>query len=86
MHCNGKCQLQKKIKETNNKDQQDTQRKSEAGINIFLSKNFYASVETLFSTLIKQKYFIINEGTVVDNAAQCFHPPQNFYANLAATA
>ena len=79
MHCNGQCQVQKKMNEAGNKDKQSNERKSETGFNILSSKSFFASVELLLSGFIKQQYFIFNPGNPVDNSARFFHPPQNFF-------
>jgi hypothetical protein len=79
MHCNGKCQLQKKMDETNNKDRQNTERRNETGLNILSSKSFFASIESLLDISIKQKYFIADSVIPLNNSSQFFHPPQTFF-------
>ena len=78
MHCNGKCQLQKKINTEENKDKQATERKNETLNEVLSSKSFFASVETPIKIFTVQKYFITNTGSPVDKSFQFFHPPQTF--------
>ncbi|MEP6467320.1 MAG: hypothetical protein ABJB05_13505 [Parafilimonas sp.] len=79
MHCNGQCQLQKRLNETDNKDKQTTERKGETGIEVLSSKSFFAVVQTPFRASLNKKYFIINTGTPVDHSFTFFHPPQSFF-------
>jgi len=79
MHCNGKCQLQKKLNEENNKDKQNTERKNEVGNEVISSKSFFASVETPFKFAIRHKYFNVNMGMPVDQSFRFFRPPQHFF-------
>ncbi|HEY2726758.1 MAG TPA: hypothetical protein VGI61_06270, partial [Parafilimonas sp.] len=79
MHCNGKCQLQKKLNEENNKDKQAPERKNETGNEVLSSKSFFAVVQIPYKHFIAKKYFSINAGSPVDHSFQFFHPPQNFF-------
>jgi len=79
MHCDGKCQLQKKLTEEDNKDKQNTERKNETGIEVLSSKSFFATIQKPFPKVIATKYFIINTGAPVDHSFQFFHPPQSFF-------
>src|ERR1700733_11717055 len=79
MHCNGKCQLQKKLNEENNKDKQNTDRRNDVGIEVLSSKSFFAFVQAPFKPAITKEYFIKNTGTPVDHSFQFFHPPQCFF-------
>jgi hypothetical protein len=79
MDCNGKCQLQKKLNEENNKDKQAPERKNETGNEVLSSKSFFAVVQTPFTHLITEKYFTANTGIPVDHSFQFFHPPQSFF-------
>ena len=83
MHCNGQCQLQKKLNTENNKDKQSNERKYENLDEVLSSKSFFASVETPIKTFTAQKYFIINTGFPVDKSFQFFHPPQTFSYTIA---
>lgn len=79
MHCNGKCQLQKKLNDNNGKEKQSPERKNEAGNEVISSKTFFASVEIPFTSVNTNKYFILNKGIPVDKASDFFHPPQSFF-------
>lgn len=79
MHCNGKCQLQKKLNEEDNKDKQNTERKNDTGIEVLSSKTFFATVQNPFTKIISIKHIIVNTGSPVDHSFQFFHPPQSFF-------
>jgi hypothetical protein len=76
MHCNGKCQLQKKL-DTENKDQQTPDKKNDNSNEVLSSKTFFASVETPLVIINHTKYFIINNVHTIDKSFAFFHPPQN---------
>ncbi len=79
LHCNGKCQLQKKLNDNNGKEKQTPERKNEAGNEVISSKTFFASVEIPFTSVNTNKYFILNNGVPVDKAFEFFHPPQSVF-------
>ena len=79
MHCNGKCQLQKKLNDENNKDKQNTERRNDVGTEVLSSKSFFAVIQTPFKHFITKKYFTISTGTPVDHSSKFFHPPQSFF-------
>ena len=78
MHCNGKCQLQKKMDDVDKKDK-NPERKNESGFSVLSSKSFFASIGLTDHALIKQQYFIFNSGIPIDNSFQFFHPPKSFF-------
>ena len=75
MHCNGQCQVMKKIREQEKKDQQDSQRKAENKIPVLSSKSFFCSVKYI-SAVTKIKYPQLNINHTHDVALSVFHPPQ----------
>lgn len=79
MHCNGKCQLQKKLNNENGKEKQSAEKKNESGNEIISFNTFFASVETPFKSVTRKKYFISNTGIPVDKSFDFFHPPQRFF-------
>ncbi len=83
MHCNGKCQLEKKINTTDNNDKQSPERKIDTQNEVLSSKTFFTSVEILSKPLSKEKYITINTGVPVDRSSGFFHPPK---AALSITA
>ena len=76
LHCNGKCQLQKKLENQNN-NKQAPERKNDNSNEVLSSKTFFASVETLPSIFKHIKYFTLNNTLTVDKSFAFFHPPQN---------
>lgn len=73
LHCNGKCQMMKKLKEEEKKDQQNAQRKS-APDEVLSSKSFFAVVHSTKQTIVTE-HFISNSGSPIDRASDFFHPP-----------
>ncbi len=78
MHCNGKCQLQKKLNEENNKDKQNTERKNDDGLTVISSKTFFSSVKNILIKAHNKNYIHKNSGSPVDKSFAFFHPPQHF--------
>ena len=75
MHCNGKCQLQKKL-DTQNNDKQSTEKKSDTGSEVLSSKTFFATLERLAARNCSPQYFPVNNTITVDKSFSFFHPPQ----------
>ena len=76
MHCNGKCQLEKKINTEDNSDKQNPERKNDTVNEVLSSKSFFASVEMLLKPVFIKEYCIINSGVPVDRSSRFFHPPK----------
>ena len=47
MHCNGQCQLSKKVDAENNKDQTNPERKSDSKMEVLSAKNFFSNIQFL---------------------------------------
>jgi hypothetical protein len=77
LHCNGKCMLQKKLNEADNKEKQNTEHKTEINFSVLSSKSFFASVFFLNSVTIKKQYPCFNSSLVVDVAFDFFQPPRS---------
>lgn len=76
MHCNGKCQMMKKIQEQERKDQQNSENKAQAKMQqVLSSKSSFCSVK-IFSTVIQNKFVLQNINCTFDKAVSIFHPPQ----------
>jgi len=77
MHCNGKCQMAKKMIQEERKDAQAPERKSVNRNDITLSsKSFFASINLpVFSIIpsVKRHYTLRN---IVGRSLDIFHPPQ----------
>jgi hypothetical protein len=76
MHCNGKCQLQKKINTENTNDKQNPERKNNNLDEVLSSKTFFASLEIAINPVSEKKYFITNTGILTDRSFRFFHPPK----------
>ncbi|MEI8060308.1 MAG: hypothetical protein WCG67_09130 [Ferruginibacter sp.] len=76
LHCNGKCQMMKKIREEEKKEQENVALKTIKAQSIS-SKSFYPSLISpegiLIATIIAVPHSI---GFAIDNAFDFFHPPR----------
>jgi hypothetical protein len=77
MHCNGKCQMAKKMMQEEKKDQQAPERKSVNKNEITLSsKSFFASINLhVFSILPSVKRYYASPD-IIGRSLDIFHPPQ----------
>lgn len=77
LHCNGKCQLAKKMLQEQKKDQQTPERKTVNRNDITLSaKSFFASIKLpvfFITPAVKRPYTSQN---IVSRSLDIFHPPQ----------
>ncbi len=74
MHCNGKCQMIKKLKQEENTDSQNSERKNEIKTDIL----FFAQIKLhLYNQLFnKNRIFPILQYKITkDISAEFFHPP-----------
>ncbi len=74
MHCNGKCQMMKKLKQEENKDSQNPDRKNEVKTDVL----FFAQIKTQFNyqrILNKRQFPIVQYKLTQDISADFFHPP-----------
>ena len=75
LHCNGQCQMMKKMKEQEKKDQQMPEKKQNKVDEAFSSKSFFYTI--IFHSADKIKSITaIASGHVVDRSFAFFHPPQ----------
>ena len=74
LHCNGKCQMMKKLKQEDKKDQQNPERRSSSKDEVLSSKSFFASIDTrvLIASFVFDGF---SAGKPVKIAATFFHPP-----------
>lgn len=75
MHCNGKCQMMKKLQEEEKKDQQNSERRVENKNEIISSKSFYATITPASFTIKASHYIIIDELNTASSPRSYFHPP-----------
>ncbi|HMU47272.1 MAG TPA: hypothetical protein PKC72_12950 [Chitinophagaceae bacterium] len=79
LHCNGKCQLMKKLKAEENRDKSNPERKAENRNEITLSSRSFFTTELIPSTDIfcATVLFIREEKDIVDISYSIFHPPRS---------
>lgn len=73
MHCNGKCQMMRKLKREEKKDQQNPQRRM-AKEDVLSSKSFFAAVQNS-AFRFGACYSVFLSGAPLDRAIAFFHPP-----------
>ncbi|MCX6204916.1 MAG: hypothetical protein NTZ19_01520 [Bacteroidetes bacterium] len=74
MHCNGKCQMMKKLKQEENKDGQNSDRKNEVKTDLL----FFDQIKQQFTyqlSLNQIQFPIVQYKLTQDIAADFFHPP-----------
>jgi hypothetical protein len=76
LHCNGKCQMMKKLKQEEKQDQQNPERKSENKVEVLSSKSFYCSAIAAISTIVAKATPVEKNYPVTDISYAFFHPPQ----------
>jgi hypothetical protein len=78
MHCNGKCQMMKKIQTEEKKDQENPERRGENKNEITLSsRSCFLSISTFpirTAKIPKTTSYIV--GHILDRSLDIFHPPQ----------
>lgn len=75
MHCNGKCQMMKKMRQQEEKERQDSEKKAEYNVDVLSSGFFLASLSPNNShwvSIIYDTTFLIRE---VKMPRSIFHPP-----------
>lgn len=75
MHCNGKCQMIKKLQQEEKKDQQDPDRKGENKLNVLSSKSFFTTVPFYKTHFVKREYPIFQSPKETKRSFEVFHPP-----------
>jgi hypothetical protein len=76
LHCDGKCQMAKKIKAEEERDQKDPLKNSLSSEVTMINENHFVSIQPEFIALIIRKdIFPHSIGNVVDRSRSLFHPP-----------
>jgi hypothetical protein len=76
MHCNGKCQMMKKMQEEEKENQQLPERKFENKMEVLSSKSFFNNSPTLFSVIVPKAIAVEKKVLTKDISYAFFHPPQ----------
>lgn len=76
LHCDGKCQMAKKIKAEEERDQRDPLKNSLSSEVTMINENHFVSIQPEFIALpIRKDLFPHSIGNVVDRSRSFFHPP-----------
>jgi len=74
MHCNGKCQMMKKLKEQEKKEEQAPERKTELKTDVLSSKSFFCTITV--PVIMDRVVFGDQHGhSPVEMPRSIFHPP-----------
>jgi len=76
MHCNGKCQMMKKLKQEEKQDQQNPERKSENKIEVLSSRSFFYTSIAAISAGTFKAVTVEKNYPLTDIAYSFFRPPQ----------
>ena len=75
MHCNGKCQMMKQMKQAEKKDASDPVRKLELRFIAFSSKSYFAGYQGMILKNIPEYFIQPNSAISAGIAFPVFHPP-----------
>jgi hypothetical protein len=75
MHCLGKCQMMKKMQQKENKDQENSDRKSVAKQTILSSKSFFATAPFYKGCFVRKVYASLPSPKATNRSFEIFHPP-----------
>jgi hypothetical protein len=77
MHCNGKCQMMKKILQEEKKDQENTERRENLKNEVLFAKSFFASLSSPdFESISRTKNTFASNILTIERCFDIFHPPQ----------
>jgi len=75
LHCNGKCQMMKKLREEEKKEQQNTEQRSELKVQVLSSHSSFCSIPSAKFLTVRKIYFE-RKYPLSDISYAFFHPPQ----------
>lgn len=76
MHCNGKCQLMKKIEEQEKKEQgQPPELKYAGKVDVLSSKSSFLLAFQVLLSESKKRFFVFNTAEITGQSFSIFHPP-----------
>lgn len=76
LHCNGKCQMMRKLQEEERKDEQAPERKTENEITICLASFFIIATEIPFRFITQSKRLHHSKWNGITYNVEIFHPPK----------
>lgn len=75
MHCNGRCQLCKRLAKQDNQDKDNPERKAENRNEVLFCQETGCLLTQPSIYFISSLYFAMTSGEPVDRASAIFHPP-----------
>jgi hypothetical protein len=75
LHCNGKCQMMKKLKQEERKDQQNPERKSENKNETWTSASYFTTLSLQLPEEKTHTYPVMTDASLADQSYSIFHPP-----------
>jgi hypothetical protein len=75
MHCNGQCQLMKKLKQKERTESKAPESKGENKDETLSSKSFFSRINISSAATATVTYFTVNDKRVVKMPRSIFHPP-----------
>lgn len=75
LHCNGKCQMAKKLREQEQKEQQAPQLKLDRQSETFAPQTSFALAALPVLTAPRHTYPVLNTGSPIARTRSIFHPP-----------
>lgn len=75
LHCNGQCQLMKKLKQVEKKDAQNPERKAESKNEVISSRSYFPAASDI--PVLNDVCFapLLSSGELTDRSFPIFHPP-----------
>lgn len=74
LHCNGKCQMMKKLKQEEKKDAQNPENKGSGKSQVLSSKSYFASLQMVSPCIVKP-LSAREPSFTIDISSEIFHPP-----------
>jgi hypothetical protein len=75
MHCNGKCQMIKKLKQEENNDKQNPDRKADNKNEVLSSRSYFPSIDAIVMQC-DNEYPAFENSVIIHRTLNIFHPPQ----------
>jgi len=75
MHCNGHCQMMKKLKQEENKDKQNPERTNDTKDEVLFFSDTQLTVQNT-GYWIRSNYSLVNDLIIKDVSFSFFRPPQ----------
>lgn len=76
LHCNGKCQMMKKMQAEEKKDQEAPERRAETKLEVVSVNAFFYNLECSYKSILTKATAIVKDGAIIDISYAFFHPPQ----------